>query len=545
MVSKSNFTPRIVIIEGKDKGKVIELENGTAVIGRSKGDVIVHDSRVSRSHVAIQFDSKSGKLSFTDLKSLNGTLVNGETKEQGALADGDKLQIGNTVFDCQISPPEQVTQAKFHPTESGIRPSTDSGFRPEPFLESEKSGETPLPKVPPEPVGHEPTLRKAESGVPSSRKWYLRLSPRLRFASLAVVGLIFSFIYLSMDQKGGGLVGLADREVTSIKRLGSEGRYAEAVEKAEEFIKKQPDRGEVYLILGELYSRQGKFESSLNSYRRVIDLDKNNGVGHVRLCRLYLLAGRGNEAELEQREIDRIIVEGPQTREFFLELANLYLDFRNLDVPAKKMVVIGQALQNKFAPGETAGMKLEALGLIADNQPGGAFALLEKARTLDQGDAGILQLFVLAKVRAKDPMGALNIAQQWSQTFPDDTRPLLYMAVWKYESKEYADSLTLLQKIEVIGSKSTDDPSLGSAFNLMGRIFADQNRPNEALNAFRRSCDLGFQPGCQAQTAAATPTDAPPASASNTPSNGAALPPPQVQVPPPSAPAPPPTKNLR
>ena len=58
MVSKSKFAPRLVIIEGQEKGKVIPLQSGSAIIGRSKGDIIVQDPRVSRSHAAIQYDEK-------------------------------------------------------------------------------------------------------------------------------------------------------------------------------------------------------------------------------------------------------------------------------------------------------------------------------------------------------------------------------------------------------------------------------------------------------------------------------------------------------
>src|SRR4051794_31186696 len=103
MVSKSAITPRLVIIEGKDKGKVIPLSDGTVVVGRSKGDVIIQDPRISRSHIALHFDGKTSTLSFTDLKSLNGTLVNGNPAEGGPLNDGDRLQLGNTVFDCQLN----------------------------------------------------------------------------------------------------------------------------------------------------------------------------------------------------------------------------------------------------------------------------------------------------------------------------------------------------------------------------------------------------------------------------------------------------------
>ena len=97
MVSNSKPSPRLVIIEGKDKGKIIPLTDGTCVIGRSKGDVVIQDPRVSRSHVAVHYDSESGKLSYTDLKSLNGTMVNGEPGETGVLADGD-LAVANSLF---------------------------------------------------------------------------------------------------------------------------------------------------------------------------------------------------------------------------------------------------------------------------------------------------------------------------------------------------------------------------------------------------------------------------------------------------------------
>jgi S-DNA-T family DNA segregation ATPase FtsK/SpoIIIE len=75
MVSKSKNAPRLVVIEGKEKGRHFPLKSGTTVIGRSKGDVLVQDPRLSRSHVAVHYDEITGKVTFTDLKSLNGTLL--------------------------------------------------------------------------------------------------------------------------------------------------------------------------------------------------------------------------------------------------------------------------------------------------------------------------------------------------------------------------------------------------------------------------------------------------------------------------------------
>ena len=47
MAPKPNIVPRLVIIEGKDKGKVIPLSEGTAVIGRTKGDVVAYYERIA------------------------------------------------------------------------------------------------------------------------------------------------------------------------------------------------------------------------------------------------------------------------------------------------------------------------------------------------------------------------------------------------------------------------------------------------------------------------------------------------------------------
>lgn len=111
MGSDNPISPRLVIIDGKDKGKVIPLNEGSVILGRSKGDIIIQDARVSRSHIALQVDLKAETVTFTDLKSLNGSFLNGEACESGELKDGDKLQLGNTTFDCQLYTPDEKTAA--------------------------------------------------------------------------------------------------------------------------------------------------------------------------------------------------------------------------------------------------------------------------------------------------------------------------------------------------------------------------------------------------------------------------------------------------
>ena len=67
------------------------------LIGRSKrAQIVVPDPLVSRRHCQIEL--RAGNFFVRDLDSINGTLVNGKRVSVSALADGDRLQVGKSVF---------------------------------------------------------------------------------------------------------------------------------------------------------------------------------------------------------------------------------------------------------------------------------------------------------------------------------------------------------------------------------------------------------------------------------------------------------------
>ena len=57
----------------------------------------MHDPGASRRHA--QLREQQGTWTLTDLGSTNGTQVNGQTVQQRALADGDRITIGTTVIE--------------------------------------------------------------------------------------------------------------------------------------------------------------------------------------------------------------------------------------------------------------------------------------------------------------------------------------------------------------------------------------------------------------------------------------------------------------
>jgi pSer/pThr/pTyr-binding forkhead associated (FHA) protein len=88
---------RLVCLTGGNKGESYVLLGNRIVIGRSeKADIRLNDAKASREHVEVTKVGDSWVA--TDLGSQNGVVVNETKVTQKALAEGDKLIIGQTVF---------------------------------------------------------------------------------------------------------------------------------------------------------------------------------------------------------------------------------------------------------------------------------------------------------------------------------------------------------------------------------------------------------------------------------------------------------------
>jgi pSer/pThr/pTyr-binding forkhead associated (FHA) protein len=88
---------KLVITYGDHAGREYRLGSKRVLIGRTgQCDITIGDSSVSRKHASIE--RKDGRFLLQDLKSTNGTLVNGEFIDVHVLNHGDKIRIGRTVL---------------------------------------------------------------------------------------------------------------------------------------------------------------------------------------------------------------------------------------------------------------------------------------------------------------------------------------------------------------------------------------------------------------------------------------------------------------
>lgn len=89
----------------KQDGTQMEFQLGDQpiTIGRSPdADIVLMDEKVSRIHCGIRL--WDGDFYIKDLKSKNGTWVNGERVEVAKLRAGDTIRVGSTTFTFEQDP---------------------------------------------------------------------------------------------------------------------------------------------------------------------------------------------------------------------------------------------------------------------------------------------------------------------------------------------------------------------------------------------------------------------------------------------------------
>jgi pSer/pThr/pTyr-binding forkhead associated (FHA) protein len=97
--------PKLKVIKGSYKGRVFDVSGNTVFIGRSsRNDIQIKDTAISRKQIKIFLIG--GKYFIEDLKSTNGTLLNGGLITPGEgfeVGEGDTISMGNTVLQlCEL-----------------------------------------------------------------------------------------------------------------------------------------------------------------------------------------------------------------------------------------------------------------------------------------------------------------------------------------------------------------------------------------------------------------------------------------------------------
>lgn len=104
------------IRSGPNAGSKIPLKPGQLLrVGRhpQADQSIPDDKRMSSLHFAVEYGEKGCRL--LDLKSSNGTFLNGARVKESVLANGDEIRAGGTIFAVHILPDAQLGSSEPRP----------------------------------------------------------------------------------------------------------------------------------------------------------------------------------------------------------------------------------------------------------------------------------------------------------------------------------------------------------------------------------------------------------------------------------------------
>ncbi len=105
---------KIKFLKGDQIDKEIEINEGTLTLGRSHDcDIVIDNSGVSKRHAKISL--KNNMLTLEDLKSRNGTFINGLRIRQKNIQSGDKISFHNVIIEAI----EHSSQSHHVPAVSG------------------------------------------------------------------------------------------------------------------------------------------------------------------------------------------------------------------------------------------------------------------------------------------------------------------------------------------------------------------------------------------------------------------------------------------
>jgi two-component system cell cycle response regulator len=87
----------LIVLAGSNVGEMYRVEEGETFLGRGQAASIrLTDDGISRKHARIF--QQGGEVLIEDLKSSNGTVVNGAPVTMQLLKDGDKIRLGSTTI---------------------------------------------------------------------------------------------------------------------------------------------------------------------------------------------------------------------------------------------------------------------------------------------------------------------------------------------------------------------------------------------------------------------------------------------------------------
>lgn len=369
-------------------GQVFRVQRKVNLIGRGKDCTLtIIDPSVSRIHTKLSVE-RSGALTVEDLKSSNGTWVNGERVDVATLHHRDLLRLGNVEFLVEMADQEGAAVAS-KPTEREREVKRDRVEERERELRRDRVEERERelrrdrveerePLVPPATTTAAPTLEDRWGPPPKSgmRTWVVWT---IAIAIVAAIG--GTFVLLFREELFGAPEPVAPAVTTTPPPAPTReapppgpSPEEEAAAAAREAEKKKQDI-QAILDVGKDHFRGRRWELALGRYQAVLELDPLNEEARRAVNQIKIMEQHKQRLE-EARRLRDALKRG--------EAARL---LREIDDASVYYVEAQEELAKLQEAKPT--LKLTAENLLRQKDCQGAITTLKELQQIDPKDAEV------------------------------------------------------------------------------------------------------------------------------------------------------------
>jgi tetratricopeptide (TPR) repeat protein len=281
----------------------------------------------------------------------------------------------------------------------------------------------------------------------------------------------------------------------------------------DELLRQDGKSADAHVIRGQILLAQGKRDEALAAFRQAVSLDPSSAEAQFTLGRTLALRGDDSAAKAAFEETLRI---NPRAAAAQAQIARLQVRagqpqdaVRSAEAATRadpKALAAGLALvQSLAAAGETARAERELQGLLKDHpqaaavhQQAGRLAILkrdlpaaraalQRAEALEPGALGTFEAWLDLDLARND---AAAVKARLDERLRQDRTPAtLLLASRTYLTiKDPASAETTLR------AAIDADPSLAMPYGMLGQLYYNQNRLDQALGAFEASAARDTDP---------------------------------------------------
>jgi Flp pilus assembly protein TadD len=247
------------------------------------------------------------------------------------------------------------------------------------------------------------------------------------------------------------------------------GQYDGALEAAHAAVAADPSSADAQFAMGRLYAIRGDEYAARTAFRETLRINPRAAAAQVALASVEAQAGSSEEAARLASEVTKNQPGNLTARLVLVRNLVATRDFARADQEIKALVA--------SYPDNAAVRAQEGRLALARNDLPLALVALERARKLDPKSYEVASLLVTIDLRRNDSAGAKARVEELVKSQP--TTDALLLAARTYTALKDSDAAEKMLRATIEA-----DPSLVTPYDMLGRMYLNQGKLDQALSQF-------------------------------------------------------------